>query len=297
MKANVLGCLAAFILGCNVTAAIILQIVEEKTSVTLPCPHAVDRKVTWSREKDGRKVDIFTTDGDRDTRHDTDRRYNIQADKSKSLYIIRVTVSDSGRYFCNNEEAVELTVIPSGTNRSDAVLKTSVRLKCSSHVAGSDAPTWIRQSGGKKVTVFSQTEENNGRFQYSTEEKTLIISDVQLDDAGLYYCDGKPSTTVSKDEQPQKVPVLVLAVVLPVLLFVIFILLFLTWRCSVRRRRSGEQGFDVVYAEMPDEPTQGGSNQRDVTYSVIQNLPESKTTTTVRSQPNKMVYSLINQAA
>ncbi|KAI3358969.1 hypothetical protein L3Q82_015353, partial [Scortum barcoo] len=101
---------------------IIHQIVEEKTSVTLPCPHAVDRKVTWSREKDERKVDIFTVDGDREIRHDTDRRYSTLADKS--LYINSVTVSDSGRYFCN-EAAVELTVIPSD---APYLWQTSVRL-------------------------------------------------------------------------------------------------------------------------------------------------------------------------
>ncbi|KAI3358967.1 hypothetical protein L3Q82_015351, partial [Scortum barcoo] len=178
---------------------IIHQIVEEKTSVTLPCPHAVDRKVTWSREKDGRKVDILTIDGDkdRDTRHDTDRRYSTLGDKSKSLYINRVTVSDSGRYFCNNEAAVELTVIPSGTIRRDAPERTSVTLKCSHDDGGSLVPAWSRNNG---------EIQQPGRFYVSPADKTLTIRDVQPDDSGLYYCDGKPAVylNVTKGERQEE---------------------------------------------------------------------------------------------
>lgn len=94
--------------------AVIPLIVEEEASATLRCPHPVEEKVTWSRELGGSKVDILTTGGGRDIKHveDPHKQYSSQADKS--LHIFKVTTSDSGRYFCNREEVVELTVIPAG---------------------------------------------------------------------------------------------------------------------------------------------------------------------------------------
>ncbi|XP_044028517.1 uncharacterized protein LOC122864861 isoform X2 [Siniperca chuatsi] len=183
MRVNICGCLLAFALGCNVTAEIIHEVFEEKASISLRCPHSVEGKVTWSREINGNKVDIFTVDGDREMRHnDPGRRYGSEADKT--LHIRRVTVSDTGRYFCNNEPAVELTVIPSGTVRLTATERTSVTLKCPPDVGGSDVPTWSRDTG---------EIQQQRRFYVSPVDKTLTIADVQPGDSGLYYCDGKPA--------------------------------------------------------------------------------------------------------
>ena len=95
-------------------AGIIHKIVIEKKKVSLRCPHSVEGDVTWSRERNGDKTDILTVNGDRDIKHihDPRRRYHSLADKS--LFILKAVVSDSGRYFCNNEAAADLTVIPSG---------------------------------------------------------------------------------------------------------------------------------------------------------------------------------------
>uniref|UniRef100_A0A3B4UDY8 Immunoglobulin domain-containing protein n=1 Tax=Seriola dumerili TaxID=41447 RepID=A0A3B4UDY8_SERDU len=99
-------------------AGTILKVSEEKQRVTLSCPRPVEGTVTWSREINGNKVDLLTADGDREIRHNDQRkRYSSQADKFKSLVILRAVVSDSGTYFCNNEAAAELTVIPSGNIR------------------------------------------------------------------------------------------------------------------------------------------------------------------------------------
>ncbi|XP_044028430.1 uncharacterized protein LOC122864813 [Siniperca chuatsi] len=112
-RMKIYSCLLAFVLGCNVTAEIQQKIIREKASISLRCPHSVEGKVTWSREINGNKVDIITADPDGDIRHnDPGRRYSSLADKS--LHISRAAVSDTGRYFCNNELAMELTVIPSG---------------------------------------------------------------------------------------------------------------------------------------------------------------------------------------
>ncbi|XP_044028518.1 myosin tail region-interacting protein MTI1-like isoform X3 [Siniperca chuatsi] len=112
-RMKIYSCLLAFVLGCNVTAEIQQKIIREKASISLRCPHSVEGKVTWSREINGNKVDILTVEADGDIRHnDPRRRYSSLADKT--LHIRRAAVSDTGRYFCNNEPAVELTVIPSG---------------------------------------------------------------------------------------------------------------------------------------------------------------------------------------
>lgn len=71
--------------------------------------------MTWSREEEGEgRVDILTVYGGRQQKHiqDSDKHYSLSGDNS--LYIPSVSVSDAGRYLCNNEPAVNLVVIPSG---------------------------------------------------------------------------------------------------------------------------------------------------------------------------------------
>ncbi|KAE8282569.1 hypothetical protein D5F01_LYC19980 [Larimichthys crocea] len=91
-------------------------VIKEKESITLPCPRSVDGDVTWSRETRGIKVDLLKIVGDRDIRlvHDPFRAYSSLADKS--LHIFKASVSHSAKYFCNDEPAAELTVIPSGND-------------------------------------------------------------------------------------------------------------------------------------------------------------------------------------
>ncbi|XP_030266183.1 uncharacterized protein LOC115577312 [Sparus aurata] len=309
MKVNVYSCLLLSVLGCNISTAIKHVIVQEKQSVALPCPHSVDGAVTWSRETNGHRVDIFTADGDGEKKHipDPGRRYNSQADPFKSLHISRVNISDSGTYLCNNEAAVELTVIPSGTTRRPVKVTTSVVLKCPSDPTGSHVPTWTRQKSGTNITVYSQNIETQHmtHFLYSTDKKTLTITRVQRVDAGQYYCDGKPVVylDVMEDEQSdtdrgegmsKEAAVLVPAVLVPLLLLMV-IIVFVTWRCSIKRREGrGEQTDEVVYAETSDIPVfesaQVGSNQ-ELTYSVIQSIPASQHAT---PRPNETVYSQVN---
>ncbi|KAL7381834.1 hypothetical protein ABVT39_012113 [Epinephelus coioides] len=118
MRVNIFSCLLAFILGCNVTAAIIQRVVEENGIVFMPCPDSVEGTVTWSRERNGNKIEILTCDGEQDKRHihDPERRYRSLA--KRLLYITRVIISDTGRYFCNDEPAMELMVNPAGGNKT-----------------------------------------------------------------------------------------------------------------------------------------------------------------------------------
>ena len=70
--------------------------------------------MTWSRETNGSKVDILSADGDKGKKHtrDLDGRYSLLP--NKSLVILRAAVSDAGRYFCNSEAAVQLSVLKYG---------------------------------------------------------------------------------------------------------------------------------------------------------------------------------------
>ncbi|XP_044192088.1 uncharacterized protein LOC122970052 isoform X1 [Thunnus albacares] len=196
MRMNICSCLLALVLGCNVTAEIIHQIVKEEQQVSLRCSHSVEGKVTWSREINGNTVDIFIVDDEREQRfNDPHKRYGTIADKS--LAIFRVAVSDSGKYLCNNEAAVELTVIPSGTTTVSIAEKSNVTLTCPDVVGGSHVPTWTREIDGKQQQI---------RPHVSAVDKYLNIPDVQPGDSGLYYCDGKPAANLNviKGDQSER---------------------------------------------------------------------------------------------
>ncbi|XP_034561285.1 uncharacterized protein LOC117828353 [Notolabrus celidotus] len=184
MKLVISSCMLAFILGCNLTSAIVHVVVQEKDPVLLKCPRSVEGKVTWSRERGGNKVDILTTDGDQDIKHihDPHKHYSSLADKS--LVIFKMKISDSGRYFCNNEAAVDLTVLPSGTHIYETQETLEVTLICPPDVGGSEDPKWSTDAG---------EIQQGGRIQVSTVNNTLTIRDLQPADSGLYYCGGKPA--------------------------------------------------------------------------------------------------------
>ncbi|XP_030266126.1 uncharacterized protein LOC115577282 [Sparus aurata] len=327
MRLNICSCLLVFVLGCKVTAAIKHEVVEEKQSVSLPCLHSVEGEVTWSRETNGHRVDILTVGGDADKKHipDPGRRYGSQTDKS--LYILRVNMSDSGTYLCDNKTAVELTVIPSGTIIRNATEKTNVTLNCPH--GGSDASTWSKD--GTEI-------KPKRRFSVSPVDKTLSIRDVKLSDSGLYYCDGKPavyltvikgkkkttppttkkpttttkptkkrttitklattklttttsslSSTVAPPEQKPPLP-LVIGIVVPLLLIILLLIFYL-----IHRRRFRIQGVERVPVPtdafyMVECP--GGSNPNDATYYTIPDLqPMIKATET--SGPDESPYSEI----
>ncbi|KAF1382068.1 hypothetical protein PFLUV_G00160600 [Perca fluviatilis] len=305
MRVNIY--LLVLVLGYKAAAGIIHEIVEEKTPVTLPCPHSVEGDVTWSRERNGDKTDILTVNGGREIKHISGNRYSSLADKTLSLFIVKAVVSDSGRYFCNNEAAANLTVIPSGTTIVPAPERTSITLTCPHDVGASHVPTWTRDSGGIPLR----------RFDVSPVDQTLTITDVQPGDSGLYYCDGKPAVYLNVIEaDPQPLIRWVFGVVVSFLLLLLLLLLFLIIVFINRRRfkRRGNEERSPIYEEIQDgfvlQPTNGGgtltaqaaancmadvsdgSNRQDPTYDTIPDLPPVKKKT-VTSLPNESPYSLI----
>lgn len=78
--------------------------------------------MTWSREINGVKVDILRIDGDKDVKliSDPNKQYSSLADKS--LHIFRASNSSSAEFFCNNEPAAAVTVIPLGNLKLNVVV-------------------------------------------------------------------------------------------------------------------------------------------------------------------------------
>ncbi|KAL7858748.1 hypothetical protein AOLI_G00188500 [Acnodon oligacanthus] len=83
---------------------------REGNTVALHCGKLTRGTVTWSRDVGGQTVDILTTRNGETTKHiaDPDRRYGSGADLA--LTVLRVSQSDTGRYYCSGAP-VELTVM------------------------------------------------------------------------------------------------------------------------------------------------------------------------------------------
>ncbi|XP_025758361.1 uncharacterized protein LOC102076113 isoform X1 [Oreochromis niloticus] len=329
MKVKIFCCLLACTLGSNVTAGLTHEVFKEGTQVSLRCPHSVEGKVRWSRESGGNRTDILTADGDGNIKHinDPQKRYSSLADRS--LIIVRASVSDSGRYFCNHEAAVELTVIPSGTKIVSVAERSSITLNCSHDVGGSAVPTWSRDSG----------EINEGRISVPTEDKTLSIREAEPADSGLYYCDGKPavylnvtkgqrsdrdnmttttttttkttttpttatthkaSVTPASPTEAPSVQSFLIGTGLLLLSTLILITVYFIWRCRSNRRGDDKQGH--VYDEIPagaelhvvnglQTECPGGSNHSDATYDTIAELPQTGNNTSNTYFPHSLTAS------
>ncbi|XP_024654250.2 uncharacterized protein LOC101464028 isoform X2 [Maylandia zebra] len=315
MKVNIFCCLLACTLGSNVAAGLTHEGVKEGTQVTLPCPHSVEGGVRWSRESGGSRADILTADGDGDKKHinDPQKRYSSQADGV--LIVLRAAPSDSGRYFCNHEAAVELTVIPSGTTIVSVAERSSITLNCSHDAGGSAVPTWRRDSG----------EINEGRISVSTEDTTLRIREAEPADSGLYYCDGEPaaylnvtkgqrsdrdnkttkttttptatthtaSVTPASPPDAPSVQSFLIGTGLLLLSILILITACFMWRCRSSRRGTDKQlhVYDEIPAGAELHLINGGSNHSDATYDTIAELPQTGNDTSNTYFPHSLTAS------
>ncbi|XP_063755833.1 uncharacterized protein LOC134875264 isoform X2 [Eleginops maclovinus] len=311
MRMNI-GSLLALMLGCSAISALHQEVFEERTSGSLRCPHSVGGNVTWSKERNGNKVDILTIDGDRDIRHnDPDKRYSSVVDKS--LYIQRLTLSDSGRYFCN-DAAVELTVIPSATKAPPTpTTLTSTPLLSSTSRQTSEIVTPESSTSPPTTTDTTTTqEERKGRKEGNKKHKNKGNKKPKRTTTTT-TTKTSTTTTVSSKDKPQILR-LVLGTVVFFLLLII-VITFVAWRWRFKRLGNEEThpvydeiqdgviiqntaGFGIVKGPTPaycmtdftDDP-----NLNEPTYSTIPDLPpvERRTDTLL---PKESPYSLISYA-
>ncbi|CAI5692098.1 unnamed protein product [Oreochromis niloticus] len=278
MKLDVCCCLlAAAALGSNVAADFIHKIPEEKQLIALHCPHSVEGEVRWSRESGGSRADILTADGDGDTKHisDPQKRYDSQADGS--LIILRAALSDSGRYFCNHEAAVELTVIhqelqPETEERAqrspdeNTLTLTDVQL--------GDSGLYSCAEGA--AVYLNETKDPTDTSQKADVNESVFI---------------QPLISGAHFEQR-----LVLGAVAP-LIFITVILLFITWRCRNKRKERSESAEPKVDPVGRDPSGRGGSHQGDVTYSLHPPALRNKPGKASEIFEDIMKYSRVSPAA
>ncbi|XP_029370512.1 uncharacterized protein LOC115051293 [Echeneis naucrates] len=306
MRLSSYSCLLAFVLGWNVAAERIYKVEGVTRPLNLPCPRPVEGKATWSRVfPNGTKVELITGDDGAEERHnDPRRRYTVVPDQWRSLHIQRPFPSDSGRYLCNNEEAVELTVIPSGTNIINTSVNTDITLNCSAGVGQSDHPEWSKERAG---------EQQNISGSVSTVGRSLILKGAQREDSGLYRCGGTAVfLNVTKgDKDDEAAPgVWALGIIIAfILLFVVIIIIIIIF-CYLRWRRRPKRSEDenALYEEMQGEPSNvrsvapadvynlvtfpaGDSNQNNPTYCTINDQPVTANRGGT-SQPSDSLYSL-----
>ncbi|XP_051811810.1 uncharacterized protein LOC110959378 isoform X2 [Acanthochromis polyacanthus] len=268
MKLNTYCCLFVCVRGWNVTAGKIHRVVNDTNTVTLPCHRSVDGSVTWSRDTNGSKVDLIIACGTGDKRlNDPKKRFASLGDEFKTLRILKASVSDSGRYFCNDEAAADLTVIPSGTRIENVTEGTRVTLNCPHPIGGSRFQEWSKQIAGKPQRI---------RPRVSTADKTLVLIDAKPADSGLYFCGEKAAAYLAVNEASPPPPYLLMGVGIFILL--IIIIFYFTRRFKLKKRDLHHSaGVDEAVYYMIDCPD--GSKHNDCTYATIPHLPQTGNST------------------
>ncbi|KAM9738198.1 uncharacterized protein ACNS7B_013623 [Menidia menidia] len=257
----------------------------EKESITLHCGSSVQNKVTWSRERNGTKEDIIKCNGDSETKiiKDPQKHFSLLADKS--LYILKLNVSYSGRYLCDNEPAVELTVIPTGTKIYNITEGSTFPPEYPVDVTGSDSTTCHGEKAGHNF-VSSINKIKNGN--------------VHLDDTGLYFCNGKIAfyLNVTKVDGPDRDNHLFLGLLVGIggliILIIIIIIVCWTWRFRLKRLESNRPVHiydEILEVKRPSNAFErssdesngiycmatfpGETNQTEPTYYVIADQPQT----------------------
>ncbi|KAB5565315.1 hypothetical protein PHYPO_G00239730 [Pangasianodon hypophthalmus] len=85
---------------------------KEKNVCTLDCGKLTKDRVTWGKVINGRRTDILTNHYGNVTRRSN--KFSRYSSKANSLKISKVTHSDAGRFYCN-ENTVDLSVVTGST--------------------------------------------------------------------------------------------------------------------------------------------------------------------------------------
>ncbi|XP_058263458.1 uncharacterized protein LOC131364349 isoform X3 [Hemibagrus wyckioides] len=145
-------------------SAILNKSLTEGNNTFLYCEN--DGKVIWDKGVDEGRSSILTAEhGGVTVKHrpDPDHRYSVLSDLS--LLIKRVSLSDSGIYFCNTVPVVNLTVTP-------------LHIKSGGGREGRKK----RRKEGKKEAKTDEDSGEKGSASKSEEDSTENISDTSDDD-------------------------------------------------------------------------------------------------------------------
>ncbi|KAI4875919.1 hypothetical protein NFI96_025297, partial [Prochilodus magdalenae] len=170
----------------------------EGGGISLVCGN--ESKVVWSKRADVGRSAILTAEGGVITqklRADPGNRYRVLPDLS--LWILNLSLSDSGTYYCNAVPVVDLRVYPApaaGMPSRSGTEGRGISLVCGNEgkvVWGKGAgggPSTILTAEGGVITQKHRADPGN-RYRVLAD-LSLWIENLSLSDSGTYYCNSVP---------------------------------------------------------------------------------------------------------
>ncbi|XP_051737008.1 uncharacterized protein LOC127505468 isoform X9 [Ctenopharyngodon idella] len=251
-----------------------------------------------------------------------DQRYKHRAHihKNRSLSITRLTVDDTGSYWCNSADPVHLLIEGcsiSGNEASESISRysgESVFLPCLVKCSARHDPDKVRWKlpNNREINQTTKSTELNGLYQgrfhmFDTNSGnfSLLISNLTEKDEGLYSCrinenQHKSFNLTVKDPlksseiSPLKYPLMFL-----ICLMLLVLTGFICWRyAQAKKGRRGsrvtprpDHQDDVTYSTVMQinsgKPAEN-QQQDDVTYSSVKHIKRGKRT---RRKEEEVVYS------
>nr|XP_055050857.1 uncharacterized protein LOC129436619 [Misgurnus anguillicaudatus] len=308
------------------------QSVTVGKDISLVCKH--EGKVTWSKDRNGTRVDILTAETDGETIKlisDPHNRYSVLDDLS--LHIKSVSDSDSGIYYCNAAPTVNLIVTEPGATTSNdrqpgATTPTQETTTSNYSQPGATTPTTVISTN---TTQPNSTQSNSSNSKFTSTKETTKSNYSQP--GATTPTTAKPKTivdsvnkSVTNSSATKHKPTYITPAVSGGVVFLVLILLL--WACIKRKSLSAalsnkkdniyetvddshstvqpappQKTNDAIYylAGDPDVVKLGKDGQRhefdDPTYTLI-GLSESKSKENLNEQgPDVPLYSTIKESS
>ncbi|MGH0178676.1 UNVERIFIED_CONTAM: hypothetical protein FKN15_077766 [Acipenser sinensis] len=192
----------------------------EEGEVTVPCTVTGARPgpVRWYRDTGSGRQYLYST-APPPPNERNDPRVSLvhqQHPTDSSIRIVRLTVNDSGMYYCDKYKGDDVTLIASGsgsrlsvqaipaliiTQDPDSVTGTEegeVTVPCTVTGGPAGPVRWYRDTGSSRQYLYSPSppppnERNDPRVsqvhQYHTTDLSIRIVRLTLHDSGRYYCE------------------------------------------------------------------------------------------------------------
>ncbi|KAI4875920.1 hypothetical protein NFI96_025298 [Prochilodus magdalenae] len=228
-------CVVTMVTMCVLTGLFSLSGTEGR-GISLVCGN--ESKVVWEKGADGGRSSILTAEGGAITqklRADPGNRYRVMSDLS--LWIVNLSLSDSGIYYCNNVSVVDLTVYPAPPAGSTASPQPPL-----------PTPTPPPTTGTSDITEHRKTCLHHNFT-------TTITNTITNNRSGILDLEPDPLSVVTVG--PIKIALAVLAAVL------LIVTALLLLRCYSRRKAAEARTPDHVYetANGTAPTTQPGGNE------------------------------------